>query len=228
MSEGINIELAQELAKEREKDRNAVSIEAMLIEILEALLLALVAVGTAWSGYHAAKWNGQTALLYGSSAKLRMEAAVDATEGGQQRLLDVVTFNTWIEAAQQHDETLVALYIRRFSPEYRAAFYAWLKYDPLTNPDAPAGPTFMPEYHNHLLERSAQLNQEANTSFQQGTLARVISERYVFVTLLLAAILFLITLSQRFKVHRVRQGLLLVAGVVMAYTIVTLAMYPRI
>src|SRR3546814_20453856 len=32
-----------------------------LVEILEALLLAVVAVATAWSGYHAAKWDGRQA-----------------------------------------------------------------------------------------------------------------------------------------------------------------------
>ena len=224
MSEGINIELAKELAAERK----TVSAGAMLIEIWEALLLALVAVGTAWSGYHAAKWDGQTALLYGASTKLRVEAALDATEGGQQRLLDVVTFNTWIQVHQRHDEELADVYVRRFSPDYRVAFDAWLKLEPFTNPGAPAGPIFMPEYRNRRLEHSAQLNQEANITFNQGTQARVISERYVFTTLLLAAILFLITLAQRFKFRRIRQSLLLLAGIVMVYTIATLATYPRI
>jgi hypothetical protein len=224
VSEGVNIELAKELVRGRKTS----SAGELLIEIGEALLLALVAVGTAWSGYHAAKWDGQQASLYGSSARLRVEAAVAATEGGQLRLLDVVTFNTWIEAEQQHNETLAGVYVRRFSREYRAAFDAWLKTDPFTNPDARPGPIFMPEYRNALLERSAQLNQEADADFKQGTRARVISEDYVFTTLLLAAILFLITLAQRFKIRSVRRSALLVAGIVMLYTIATVATYPRI
>ena len=35
-----------------------------VIEIIEALILALVAVATAWSGYQAAKWAGMRAENY--------------------------------------------------------------------------------------------------------------------------------------------------------------------
>jgi hypothetical protein len=42
-----------------------------LIEILEAVLLAIVAVATAWSGYQTARWDGRQAHLYGLSAKFR-------------------------------------------------------------------------------------------------------------------------------------------------------------
>jgi hypothetical protein len=200
----------------------------VLIEIGEAILLALVAVATAWAGYQAAKWDGHQALLYGTSARLRVEAAVAGTEGGQQRLLDVVTFNTWIEAKQRADEQLAAIYVRRFSPDYRVAFDAWLKTEPLTKPDAPPGPIYMPEYHNALLAQSARLNEGANAAFKEGTEARVIAEKYVRTTLLLATILFLITLAQRFRIRSVRQGLLLAAALVMAYTIATVASYPRL
>ena len=35
-----------------------------VIEIIEAVVLALVAVATAWSGYQAARWDGRRAQLY--------------------------------------------------------------------------------------------------------------------------------------------------------------------
>jgi hypothetical protein len=34
--------------------------------------------------------------------------------------------------------------VRRFSPEYRTAFDAWLKTDPFTDPSAPPEPGYMP------------------------------------------------------------------------------------
>ena len=37
------------------------------IEILEAIILALVALATAWSGFQAAQWNGHQAELYGEA-----------------------------------------------------------------------------------------------------------------------------------------------------------------
>lgn len=90
-----------------------------------------------------------------------MQAGNAATEGGQQRLLDVMTFNTWIRTRETRDEQLAAIYRRRFSPQYRVAFDAWLKTEPFTKPDAPPGPSFMPEYHNARLERSAELTKPA-------------------------------------------------------------------
>ena len=87
------------------------------------------------------------------------------TLGGQQRLLDVTTFNTWIEARFEGRTELMALYERRFSPEYKVAFDAWLATDPFSNPEAPPGPSFMPEYVNPQLERGAQMNELADRTF---------------------------------------------------------------
>ena len=53
----------------------------------------------------------------------------------------------------------MALYERRFSPEYKVAFDAWLATDPFSNPEAPPGPSFMPEYVNPQLERGAEMNE---------------------------------------------------------------------
>ena len=62
MPEGFNIEIAHKLA---EHEAGATSPRFDLWEIAEAVVLALIAVATAWSGYHAAKWDGHQALLYG-------------------------------------------------------------------------------------------------------------------------------------------------------------------
>jgi hypothetical protein len=225
MPEDMNRGIAHKPAKSEAGPER--SLREQLIEIAEAVVLALVSVATAWSGYQAAKWSGRQAFLYGTSARLRVEAGVAATEGGQQRLLDVVTFNTWVEATEAKNERLAALYVRRFSPEYRVAFDAWLKTEPFTNRDAPAGPVRMPDYRNALLERSEQLNQEA-TAFTEGTEARETSEQYVRASVLLAVVLFLIALAQRFKVRNVRAGLFVVAAALMIFTLGSVAMQPRL
>jgi len=41
------------------------------IEIIEAVILALVAVATAWSGYQAAQWAGKRAERYAKASRLR-------------------------------------------------------------------------------------------------------------------------------------------------------------
>ena len=226
MPEGFNIEIAHKLAEYEAGATTSVRFD--LLEIAEAVVLALIAVATAWSGYHAAKWDGHQALLYGHASRLRVEAGVAATEGGQQRLLDVIQSNEWIRARDAKNQQLADAYRDRLSAEYRVAFDAWLKTEPLTNPDAPSGPTAMPEYRNALLERAAELNSEASAAFTEGTKARAIAENYVRSTVLLATVLFLVAVAQRFKIRNVRRGLLLVASTLMIYALVDVAMYPRL
>jgi hypothetical protein len=199
-----------------------------LIEVAEAVVLALVAVATAWSSYHAARWNGEQASLYATATRFRVEAAVAATEGGQQRLLDVVTFNTWIEAHQRQDDNLATLYVHRISPAYRSAFEAWLKTEPFARPNAPAGPLWMPEYRNALLEHADELNKKATDAFAEGTEARNTANSYVRITLVLATVLFLVAIAQRFKLKKVRGGLFLVAAALMFYALASVATYPRL
>lgn len=225
MPEALNVEVAHHLVEEEAHSKR---LRLAWLEITEAVVLSLIAIATAVSGYHAAKWDGRQGYLYGTSAWLRVEAAAAATEGGQQRLLDVATFNTWIVAHESKNEHLADLYARRFSPEYRVAFEAWLKTDPFTRQDAPAGPVFMPEYHNALLEKSARLDAEAQTAFAQGTEARVISEKFVRGSVLLAIVIFLVALAQRFKIQKVRVGLIIVSSIVMTYALAMLATYPRL
>jgi hypothetical protein len=103
MPEGLNIEIAHKLVESEASPSK--TFRAELLEIAEAIVLALIAVATAWSGYQAAKWDGHQALLYGTASRLRMEAAVAATEGGQYRLLDHMTFVSvrWNPLAEVRD-----------------------------------------------------------------------------------------------------------------------------
>ncbi len=226
MDDGINLGIAQELAEYSGKRKGPP--RTWLLEVAEAIGLSIIAVATAWCGYSAARWDGRQALQYADSARLHVEAAVAATEGGQQRLLDVVTFNTWIRLREVHDDKIAKIYERRFSPAYRTAFTAWLKTDPFNNMNAPAGPANMPEYHNTELERADRLNKQASDAFANGTAARQNSEQYVRCTVLLATILFLIALSQRFKVHMARVGLLVVATGMLIYVLANVARYPQL
>jgi hypothetical protein len=198
-----------------------------LIEIGEAVLLAVVAVATAWSGYQAGKWDGRQADLYGISSKYRVEANSATTLSGQQRLYDTSTFGFWLQEKAQGDEADARLFERRFRPEYRPAFEAWLKTDPLHNPKAPPGPIFMPQYRNAAAERAVARERQAATAFEEGTAAREKGDKYLRNTILLATVLFLTALAQRFKVESVRIGLLVVCGVLLVIALVFIGTYPR-
>ena len=64
---GSNVEIAQQM----HEHGHAAGRKRLWIEIGEAVLLALVAVATAWSGYQSAQWDGHEAEQYATSAHLR-------------------------------------------------------------------------------------------------------------------------------------------------------------
>ena len=132
-----------------------------MIEIIEALILALVAVATAWSGYQAAQWAGKRAEKYAEASRLRVTAEGLATLAGQERIYDSDTFNSWLAAKLDRQEEAAEFFERRFRDEYRPAFAAWLGTDPFKNAQAPPGPIFMPEYHNAKHEQFLSLNKQA-------------------------------------------------------------------
>jgi hypothetical protein len=223
-----NIELAHTLHERAERGGGDRGRFEEIVEIVEAFLLAFVAIATAWSGYQAARWDGREAFLYGEATKIRITADQTATLGGQQRLYDISTFNSWAQAAWSGDHDLADLFERRFRPEYLVAFRAWMKLDPLHNRSAPPGPIFMPEYHNSLAEQAARLHTEASATFDRGTRARETGDDYVRTTVLLATVLFVIALSQRFKIRSLRIGLVSVGAVFLVVALSAVATYPHI
>ena len=228
MSEDMNLEAAYTLSERGEGGHDEHQRRREVSELIEVAILAVVAVATAWSVYQAARWEGRQAFLYSESTRLRIEADESVTLGGQQRLLDVSTFNTWIEERAQGEEGIADLYVDRFSPEYRVAFDAWLALEPFSNPDAPPGPSWMPEYRNVQIEEAAKLNRRANATFEEGTEARETADRYVRLTVLFATVLFLVAVSQRFTFHVVRFAANALATVIMIIALIGVVSLPRL
>jgi hypothetical protein len=220
-----NIELAQHLS---ERKPEADSRMHQIIEIVEALVLAIVAVATAWSGYQAALWAGNQAERYTEANTLRVDAEGAATIANQERLYDALTVVEWIKAQAHGEKKLAEIFERRLLPEFRPAFEAWKKTDPLNSPQAPVGPQQMREYHSANSERAVRLHQLASATFEQGNQARRHSDDYVRVTVMLATVLLLTAISQRFKTHAVRVGLAGMATVLLCIPLYRILMLPRV
>jgi hypothetical protein len=221
---GSNIEVARRLVAHK---GSLHVVKHEILEIAEAVVLALVAILTAWSGYQAALWTGQQAVLYGRSGKLRVQAEGAATAANQERLYNASTVVEWLKAETQGQKKLSDLFERRFLPEFRPAFEAWKTTDPLNNPDAPAGPQLMPEYRSSKSEQAVSLSDQASEVFEQGTQARQHSDQYVRATVTLATVLLLLAISQRFKTRGVRLGLLVIAALLLCFPIYRILMLPR-
>jgi hypothetical protein len=224
---GSTTEVARALTHEHRAAGGGLSRRAELIEICEAILLACVAIATAWSGYQTAKWDSRQAQLYGLSTKYRATENRAATRSGQQRLYDTTAFGFWLQTKAQGDREATALFERRFRVEYRPAFRAWLRTDPFHNPHAPPGPLLMPQYHNAAGERAAAYSAKATAAFEAGTKARERGDKYLRDTVLLATVLFLTALAQKFKLEAVRVGLLGVSAVLLVIGLYFVVVYPR-
>jgi hypothetical protein len=198
------------------------------IEIIEALILALVAVATAWSGYQAAKWAGTRAEQYAQASRLRVTAEGLATLAGQERIYDSDTFNSWLAAKLDDKEKAAEFFERRFRDEYRPAFTAWLSTDPFNNAQAPPGPIFMPQYHNAKHEQFLGLNKQAADVADQGTKSGETGDQYVRITVLLATVLLITAIGQRFHFKTVRVVFMILAFLLLCLPLWQLLTLPRI
>ena len=222
---GANIEIAKHLS---EHEAEGESSGQVILEIIEALVLAIVAIATAWSGYQAALWTGHQSELYGVASKLRVQAEGTATFANQERLYNASTVVEWLKAEAHNDKKLSDLFERRFLPEFRPAFEAWRATDPLHNPNAPPGPLAMPEYRNVAMEQAVKLSKDATDLFMEGSKARGTSDDYVHATVLLATVLLLVAISQRFRTHVVRLGLAGLALILLFIPLWRILHLPRI
>ncbi len=101
MPEGLSgVEVGKEIG-ERAKhsgDDDGSDRRARLISIMEALLLSLVAVLAADSGYAAAKWGTESSVTLAKASASRTKANRADLEALQLRTLDSVSFNAWFAA----------------------------------------------------------------------------------------------------------------------------------
>jgi hypothetical protein len=178
--------------------------------------------------YQATRWTATQSTLYAQASALCVQASTDATEAGQLRLYDLVLVNNWLNAYASGDTQLEDLYERRFRPEFRPTFDAWLQMDPFHNPDAPPGPLFMPQYEVSFSSTADSLNAQASQMFDQGQAASEQAGAYILNTVFLATVLFLITIEQRFEWHVLRTAILGVALAMLLFGLYHLVTYPVI
>ena len=196
------------------------------VELFATILLAVAAVGTAWSTYQSTQWRGQQAVNTSKGTAARIESSEAATRAGQLTQIDIATFVQWTDAHLAGNRELAEFYRRRFRPEFQPAFAAWIATAPFMNPDAPLSPFAMPEYSVSEDVRSSQLNAEAGGHSDDAELANQRADNYVLAVVLLASALFFAGIST--KLHRLRQreGLLALGWLIFLGTVIWLITSP--
>jgi hypothetical protein len=142
------------------------------------------------------------------------------------RNFDASTFNAWFIAFTLNSPQKEAIAIRRFRPQFRVAFNAWMATDPLHNPKAPPGPTYMPQYKLPVQAQANALDNRADAKFDQGNQDGTTGDNFVRITVFLAAVLFLVGIGSSFKLYGVRYALIGFGAALLIVSIVLIAQQP--
>ena len=222
MPEHVHVHAPHELAEPGE----GVTHRERVLELIAALLMSMATLGIAWSGYQAARWSGEQAELYTEASAARSLANRASVFASQERLQDLTNFNRWLELSTVGDTELASLYERRFRDEFRPAFTAWVAQDPLHNPNAIPSPLRMPEYQPAELLKSDALEVRADRKFEEGKQATENADKYVFITVFFAAVLFFAGMSLRFAWPRLRVIVLVFGGGLLVYGFIAILSLP--
>ena len=161
------------------------------------IILAVTSLFAAWSGYEAARWSGIQSAEYSRASASQSEANLQTSKGYLAALEDESNFSGWANAYISDNDELARFFQQRFSPEFEAAFIAWIATSPRTNPDAPGSPMKMPEYVNPSIERAESLTMESHAAFERGDEANERSDAHVLNTVIFASVLFFAGFASR-------------------------------
>lgn len=227
MAEGLSaVEVGKEIAEHREEATHERSERDRVVSIIEALLLSMVALMAAWSGYSAAKWSTEASVSLAKASATRTKASLANIQATQIRTLDSVSFNAALTAYASNDAKLFALSVKRLRAGYRPAFDAWLATHPLKNPAAPPDPSYMPQYRIPQETQARALSSQADAYFTAGEDAAGTADKYVRLTVFLAAVLFLVGIGSRFPLRAGRYVLVGVAVTLLVISVVQLGGLP--
>ena len=197
-----------------------------LVELAATALLALAAVGTAWSSYQSARWHGKQARAQSASIAARVESTRQANVANRQAQIDVALFTQWIDAYARHETVLADFYRKRFRMEFQPAFNAWVATRPVKNPRAPLSPFAMPQYRLAASGESDRL--EAKAGANSDLVGRYIqrADNYTLAVVLFAASLFFAGISTRLHGRGSRKAIVGLGYVVFLGTVIWLATFP--
>ena len=221
-------EAAHEEAAEAAGEGRSARRHSRIVQIGEAVLLALVTITAAWAGYSAARWGTASRIEIAQSSSLRNLATRDDLTAISLRNFDSSTFTAWFVAWTLNNPQKEAVAIRRFRPAFLVAFKAWLATDPLHNPHSPPGPTYMPQYKLPAQAQANALDNAASAKFAIGNHDGLVGDDYVRITVFLAAVLFLVGIGSSFQLAGIRYALIAFGSVLLILSVVLILRQPAL
>jgi hypothetical protein len=225
LSEGISAtEIGREIGKHADEHRHA--HRDRVVTIVEAIVLSVVTLLAAWSGYSAAKWGTESRFKLAQASTARAKSNRAFQQSLTFRVGDATTFNAWFGAYLTGNENDIRVAEKRFRPQFRSAFDAWTATHPFTNPNAPPGPQSMPQYKPTGESTARTLDAKADSLYAEGQHDGETGDNYVRTTVILASVLFLVGISSHFGVRSVRLGLLAFGSVLLIVAAIAVIRLP--
>jgi hypothetical protein len=138
----------------------------------------------------------------------------------------VTIFTQWVNAYARDETELESFYRKRFRPEFRPAFEAWVATKPRTNPTAPLSPFAMPQYHLAASDEADAL--EARAGAFSASVATYIqrADNYTLAVVMFASALFFAGISTRMRSRGPRLALLALGYAFLLGTVAWIATFP--
>lgn len=204
-----------------EKDRRT-----RWLEIATAIVLSVATTASAWCAYESTRWSGVMTFRLATANKASRESSAATLAAMQARSFDGTMLISYLEARTRGDKELEKLLYERFRPETKKAVAAWLKLNPLENPDAPLSPFKMAEYVQPELTEAGLKNDLFEEKYAAAALANRTSDHYVLLTVLFASVMFFAGICGTFDSYRLRVITLGISVALLSFTLIALATMP--
>ena len=109
MPEGLSASEVGKEISEHAKHADPHERRDQLISITEAVLLSVVALLAAWSGYAASKWATESRVELATASSLRIEGSRADADAFELRSFDSSTFESWFSAYIAGNKTAMRL-----------------------------------------------------------------------------------------------------------------------
>ena len=206
---------------------NTIPLADRFLELIVVLLLGITTIGTAWCGFQAARWNGQSGDLTGVASTQRIEGSRLFGLATQRITYDSIVVAKYAEATLEGNAKLLQFYRRSVvRPEFLPFLDRW---EVAVRAGKPTVGVF--EDKDYLAEQFADYNKTvaaAEQATRESQKADEVAEAYVGTTILLAVALFFAGVTSSFKSRFARILLLILSTGSVAVAAARIATLPII
>ena len=195
------------------------------IEIISAVMLAVIIVAIAWCAYQSTLWNGIQTFKLRDTTSASRQVTMYTIQQDQRTSLDRTLFNEYIKSLYHNDTKLSKFFLDSMRPELRTVIQAWLETNPFENPDAPRNPFVMEQYNKTFVIEAEKFAKVSADTLEEAQQANKNSDNYTLMTVIYASVLFIGSILGKMVSKQVRLILLYVGlGMTSVATIIVIFM----